>query len=148
MGSKLTIASEDWGFPFTVAARLTGGQNVGTRNRGYFLAEMLVQRRVREWLQLTVAPVAAPTSGDTPVAIGVSGVVGSPGGPQLILEPTFLLTDEPSLWTVGVRFPEFGHLLTHGFLSTARSTMGIGRLLGDNSELRVGIVARARMRLF
>jgi hypothetical protein len=147
VGAKLTLASEEWGFPVTVAARLTGGQNYPSKH-GYFMAEVLVRRQIRDWVQVTVAPVLALNAADTPVALGMSGVFGPTGGLQLILEPMLLLTGQPSLWTAGVRLPEIGHLLTHAFVSTARSTAGIGRLLGDPSELRVGVLVRARMRLF
>jgi len=70
VGAKLTLASEDWGFPVTVAARLTGGQKYPSK-KGYFMAEVLIRRHIRDWAQVTVAPVAAPNAGDTPVALGM-----------------------------------------------------------------------------
>jgi len=145
VGAKLTLLAEEWGFPVTVAGRITGGQDIDT-NKGYLIAEAIVGRRVRDWVHLTLAPVIANNGADTPVALGLSGVLGRPGDLQLILEPTFLLSGQSSLWTVGVRLPAAGPLHTQAFATTARSMVGIGRLLGDPADVRLGVMARVRVR--
>ena len=145
VGAKLTLASEDWGSPLTIATRFSGGQDIET-NKGYFMAEALVRRGITRWAQVTVAPVFAQNGAEVPVALGLSGVLGHPGGVQFILEPTFLLTGQSSLWTVGLRPPPVGPLHPQLFVTTARSMLGIGRLLGEAGDVRVGAMARVRFR--
>jgi hypothetical protein len=144
LGSKLTLVSEDWGSPATVSIRLSGGQDAES-HRGYFMAEALVGARVHRWAEVTLAPVVAQNGATTPAALGISGVLGSPGGFQLILEPTLLLTNQSSLWTAGVRFPAWSDIRPHVFVTTARSMLGIGRLLGDPKDPRAGAMVRIRL---
>ncbi len=145
VGAKVTLVAEDWGFPVTVSGRITGGQDMDT-NKGYFMVEALVGRRLRDWVHVTAAPVVAQNGAEVPVALGFSGVLGRPGDLQLILEPTFLLSGQSSLWTVGLRLPAAGALHPQAFVTTARSMVGIGRLLGDSGDVRVGAMARVRLR--
>ena len=143
VGAKLALVSESWGSPVSISTRLTGGQDLVTR-KGYFIAEALVSKRISDWARVTFAPIAAHNAGQTPVGVGLSAVLGRPGGGQLILEPTFLLSDQPSLWTAGLRLTPFGNFHPQLFVTTARSMLGIGRLLGDPEVVRVGAMVRVR----
>lgn len=144
VGTKLTLLSEAWGSPATVAVRFSGGQDFVSQ-KGYLMAEAIVRRRLREWVEVTLAPAFVRSSGDTPVALGLSGVFGRDGGVQVILEPTLLLTGQSSLWTAGVRLPAVGPVRPHFFATTARSNVDIGRLLGDPGDVRLGAMARVRL---
>ncbi len=144
LGASLAVLHQDAGAPVTLVARTTVGQDVDSQ-QGYLLAEVAVERDLAHRVSLRAATVATLNGGTRPMALELEAVVGEPEGWQARARPTLLLRSMPSLWTAAIRTPSVGPLRLEAFLTTARSTLGMGRLLGDPDRPAFGASLRVRL---
>lgn len=89
--------------------------------------------------------------GESPVVVGLSGVLGRPGAVQLVLEPTLHLADGRGAgsrppWTLALRSPAWHGLRVEAFATTAKGMVGVVRFLGDPNWIRLGSALALQIR--
>lgn len=144
LGATLTLLDQRLGMPLTVAGRVTVGQDVQSRS-GFLLAELPLSRRFHPWASLSLTPVATLHGGERPLGVALGAELGPDGGLQLVGEGMVLRDPLPALWRAGIALPWVGPARAEVFATTARSTLGMGRLLGDPDETWWGVTLRVRL---
>ena len=143
MGGKLVLRKEGRDGAVGVAARVSVGRDAETL-QGYLVAELPVNVRVSRLASLTLAPLLLRTGGESPLALAAAAVVAGPSGTEFVLEPTVLLAGGPPPWILALRLPARWGVQGELFVTTARSTLGVGRFLETGASPHWGLSLTVR----